>query len=201
MRLKWPFLWAASLKWYIFTLASLYVRSATGSYPVSPDVQACSNSLGRPLYHSDCQAAVDSLPRGSLPTIFTTRAHTTSNNYIQVPVRHVNAQPNPSCMITIDLDGHSQSDQFVSVPWDEIRQMAQVIVTRCVDRMHLGGFITFGLGRTFESLVFPTTYGTGNVPIPIPAWVWQPDDTVEFVAIPSTPPIVDYSEFCEINQN
>ena len=201
MRRKWPFPWAASLKGYIFTLASLYVRSATGSYPVLPDAQACSRFLGSPLYHSDCQAAVDSLPRGSLPSIFTTNAHTTFNNYIQVPVRHMNAQANPSCMITIDLDGHSQSDRFVSVPWDEIRQMAQVIVARCVDRMYLGGFITFGVLRTFESLVFPTTYGTDNVPIPISAWVLQPDETVDFVAIPSTPPIFHYSEFCEIKQN
>ena len=195
MWLKWPFTGASSLKWYIFTLASTYVPPATGYYPVTPDTQACSRFLGRPLYHLDCQAAVDSLPRGSLPSIFTIRARTTFNNYIEVPVYHVNSQFNPSCMITIDLDGHSRTDQFVSVPWDEIRQMAQAIVYRCVDRFQLGGFITFGVGRTFESLIFPTTYGTDHVPIPNPASVLQPDETVSFVAIPYTPPTTDYSEF------
>ena len=195
MRLKWHFAWAASLKWYIFILASTYAPLVTGSYPVTPDAQACSRFLGRPLFHSECQEAVDSLPRGSLPSIFTTRARTAFNNYIEVPFRHMNAQSNPSCMVTIDLDGHSRSDQFVSVPWDELRQMAQVVVNSCVDRFSLGGFITFGVGRTFEALIFPTAYGTDNVPIPNPAWVLQPDETVAFVAIPNTPSIIDYSEF------
>ena len=73
--------------------------------------------------------------------------------------------------------------------------MAQVVVDLCVGRFNLGGFITFGVGRTFESLIFPTTYGTDNVPIPNPAWVLQPDENVAFVAIPDTTPTTDYSEF------
>ncbi|KAL9131218.1 MAG: hypothetical protein Q9175_006826, partial [Cornicularia normoerica] len=130
---------------------------------------------------------------GSLPSIFTTRAHTATNNYIQVPVRYTDAEPEPSCMVTINLDGHSQDDQFVFVPWDEIREMARVIVDTCVDLFNRGGFITYGVGRTFESLVHPTTYGGDNAEIPTPAWVWEPDETVEFVAIPSIPSTNEYN--------
>lgn len=85
------------------------------------------------------------------------------------------------------------NDQFVFVPWDEIREMAQVIVNVCVDITSRGGFITYGLGRTLEALIYPTTYQ--NTEIPTPAWVWQPDGTVESVAIPSMPAINEYSKF------
>ncbi|CAF9934786.1 MAG: hypothetical protein ALECFALPRED_006089 [Alectoria fallacina] len=95
-------------------------------------------------------------------------------------------------MITIDLDGHSQSDQFVFVPWNEIRDMAQHIVDSCVYFLSRGGFITYGVGRTLESLIYPTSYGGDNAEIPYPAWVWEPDGTVEFVAIPSNPATDEY---------
>ena len=165
-----------------------------GAYPESPDARACSQFLGRPLGHAACQAAVDNLPRGTLPSIFTTRAHTTANNYIQVPVRYSDNDLRPSCMVTIDLDGHSRTDQFVFVPWHEIRDMAQRVVDTCVDLLTCGGFITYGVGRTFESLIYPTPYAENSAENPTPAWVWQPDETVGFVAIPSIPTIAEYSE-------
>lgn len=169
-----------------------------GPYPVSPDVQGCGQfplPAEHPLTHWACQGAVDNLPRGALPSIFTTRAHTATNNYIQVPVQYTDAEPNPGCMVTIDLDGHSENDQFVLVPWDEIREMAQVIVDTCVDLLARGGFITYGVGRTFESLVNPTTDEGNNVDIPTPASVLQPDGAVEFVAIPPSLPTNEYSKF------
>ena len=98
-------------------------------------------------------------------------------------------------MVTINMDGHSLNDQFVFIPWDEIREMAQIVVDICVDLMSRGGFITYGVGRTFESLIHPTTYGRTNAEIPTPAWVWQPDETVDSVAIPSTPSTNEYSKF------
>ena len=166
-----------------------------GSYPESPDTRACSYFLGRPLRHGACQAAVENLPRGTLPSIFTTRAHTATNNYIQVPVRYNDIELRPSCTVSIDLDGHSLTDQYVFVPWNEIREMAQAVVDTCVDLLLCGGFITYGVGRTFESLIYPTAYGDNNAEIPVPAWVRQPDDTVESVAIPFTPAYNEYSKF------
>lgn len=164
-----------------------------GPYPELPDAKRCSQFLGYPLGRQACQAAVNNLPRGTLPSIFTTRAHTAANNYIHVPVLYTDAEPHPTCMVTIDLDGHSRSDQFVFVPWDEVREMAQVIVDTCVSSINRGGFITYGVGRTLESLIHPTTYGGNNADIPTPAWVRQPDGTIEYVAIPSTPATNEYN--------
>lgn len=165
------------------------------SYPESPDTMSCSQFLGLSLYHWACQEAVDKLPRGTLPSIFTTRPHSATNNYIQVPVHYADAETRPSCTVTIDLDGHSLNDQFVFVPWDEIRAMAQLVVDSCVDILSRGGFITFGVGRTFESLIHPTAYGGDNDEIPTPSWVLQPDDTVESVAIPFVAASNEYSKF------
>ena len=165
------------------------------SYPDPPDTQACSQFLGKPLSSEACQNAVNNLPRGSLPSIFTTRAHTVTNNYIQVPVQYSDYDLRPSCVVTIDLDGHSQTDQFVTVPWDAIREMAQGVVGSCVDLWRSGGYITYGVGRTFESLIYPTAYEANNPDLPTPAWVHQPDGTVAWVAIPSTSARNDYSKF------
>lgn len=197
MRPQWPLVWAPSSKLCLYTIiASPYVPHVIASYPVSPDAHACSQFLGRPLSLWACQAAVDNLPSGTLPSIFTTRAHTATNNYIQVPVRYTDAEANPSCMITIDLDGHSQSDQFVFVPWNEIREMAQIIVDTCVAFFDHGGFITYGVGRTLEALIHPTAYGGNNAEVPAPAWVQGPGGTVEYVAIPSIPATNEYSKLC-----
>lgn len=195
MRHRWPSKWAHPGRLCLCTLiASPYVPNAIASYPVSPDAHACSQFLGRPLGHWACQAALDNLPSGTLPSIFTNRAHTATNNYIQVPVRYTDTEDEPSCMITVDLDGHSQSDQFVFVPWNEIREMAQIIVDTCVDIFGRGGFITYGVGRTLEALIHPTAYAESNAEIPTPAWVQQPDGTIEYVAIPSVPATNEYSK-------
>lgn len=190
---RWPSLEKLCL---LTLLVSSYPASTMASYPHFPDAQSCSQFLGFPLSHQACQAAVDSLPRGTLPSIFTTREHTGTNNYIQVPVRYPGIDSTPSCVVTVDLDGHSLRDQFVFVPWDEIREMAQRVVNLCVDSTHRGGFITYGIPRTLESLIRPTAYGGDNTEIPAPAWVRQPDGTVDVVAIPSVSATYGYSRFC-----
>ncbi|CAD6592368.1 MAG: hypothetical protein ASARMPREDX12_006046 [Alectoria sarmentosa] len=93
----------------------------------------------------------------------------------------------PRCVVTIDLDGHSQRDQFVFVPYDQVRVMAQRIVDFCVGIFDRGGFMTYGVGRTLEALITPTAYSGGNTDIPTPAYVEQPDESVGLgiVAVPS----------------
>ena len=167
MRLPWVPTWPSSGILRLFTLiASSHVTFVAGSYPVSPDAEACSQFLGYPLNYWSCQAAVDNLPKGTLPSIFTTRAHTATNNYIQVPIHYTDAESYPSCRVSINLDGHSQNDQFVFVPWNEVREMAQVVVDGCVDTLNRGGFITYGVGRTLESLIHPTNYDNAEIPTP-----------------------------------
>ena len=196
MRPQWPPIWIFPQKLCLSALSLiLFIIHAMALYPQPPDVRACSRFLGHPLDRRACQAAVDNLPRGTLPSIFTTRRHTATNNYIQVPVRYHDTELTSSCVVTIDLDGHSLTDQFVSVPWDEIRKMAQVVVDICVSFLDRGGFITYGVGRALESLIHPTTYGINNAEIPTPAWVQQPDGTVEFIAIPSVSATTEYSKF------
>ena len=171
-----------------------------GDYPEPPDARGCSQFLGRPLGHAECQAAVDNLPRGTLASIFTTRAHTATNNYIEVPVRYSDNEVNPSCSVTIDLEGHSLTDQFVFVPWDEVRDMAQAVVDTCVDVLNRGGFITYGIARTLEALIHPKAYGEDDANIPTPAWVRQPDGSIAYVAVPSNPIVNGYSTFsCTLN--
>ncbi|CAD6588376.1 MAG: hypothetical protein ASARMPRED_003540 [Alectoria sarmentosa] len=70
--------------------------------------------------------------------------------------------------------------------------MALQLVDSCVYFLSRGGFITYGVGRTLESLIYPTTYGGDNAELPYPAWVWEPDGTAEFVAIPSNPATDEY---------
>lgn len=197
MRSQWPPVGLFPQRLCLSALSLFpFINLAIALYPQPPDARACSRFLGNPLDRRACQAAVGNLPRGTLPSIFTTRRHTATNNYIQVPVRSHDTEPtSSSCVVTIDLDGHSLTDQFVSVPWDEIRKMAQVVVDICVSLLDRGGFITYGVGRTLESLIHPTMYGENNAEIPTPAWVQQPDGTVEFVAIPPVSATTEYSKF------
>ena len=173
-------------------LISPHIFHTVTSYPEPPDALGCSRTLGRPLSHWACQVALDNLPRGSLPSVFTTRAHTRTNNYIQVPVRNAGVEPRPDCVVTIDLDGDSVNDQFIVVPWDEIRKMTQRIVDTCVKLLGGGGFITYGVGRTLETLI---ANGENNDDNPTPTWVRQPDDTVEYVAIPLVSAVGRHSKF------
>ena len=201
MRPQWPHTRPPSGKPYLFLFCfSSFLKRAMGAYPESPDARACSQFLGRPLGHAECQAAVDNLPRGTIPSIFTTRTHTATNNYVEVPVRYNDNDLSPSCSVTIDLEGHSLSDQFVFVPWNEIREMAQAVVDTCVDILNRGGFITYGIGRTLESLIHPMAYGGDDAKVPTPAWVRQPDGSITYVAIPSAPAVNEYSTFsCTLN--
>ena len=196
MRPQWPRIWPFPQNVGLSALSlSTFILHAVAFYPQPPDARGCSRFLGYPLDRRACQAAVNNLPRGTLPSIFTTRQHTATNNYIQVPVRYNDTELTPSCVVTIDLDGHSLTDQFVAIPWDEIRKMAQLVVDICVSLLDRGGFVTYGVGRTLESLIYPTAYGENNAEIPTPAWVQQPDETIGFVAIPSVSATNEYSKF------
>ena len=188
MRLQSLSYWPLEAKRSLVALLGISnLVSATVYYPEPPDTKTCSQFLGRPLDRSACQAAVDNIPRGDLPSIFTTRSQTATNNYVEVPVRYTDSDSDPRCVVTIDLDGHSQRDQFVFVPYDQVRVMAQRIVDFCVGIFDRGGFMTYGVGRTLEALITPTAYSGGNTDIPTPAYVEQPDESVGLgiVAVPS----------------
>jgi len=152
---------------------------------VGPDVSSCGAIYGA-LSTSPCQVALQGLPTGSIPTIFTSRTSASDNNFVTLPKRYVDSEIHPSCAITIDLDGHSKDNVFVLVPWKKIRSIVQDIIDSCVDRSHWGGFETFGLQRTFDAMIDPRLIEPNEANNAVPAQVVQPDGTIDtsVVAIP-----------------
>lgn len=151
-------------------------------------IKTCGKVFGHPMTEIPCEAALSNLPQGNLPSIFTTREKADTNNYNQVPIRYFDAADNPSCTITVDLDGHSKNDVFVLVPWNQIRSIAAQIIERCVGRFQKGGIQIHGLEQTFEGLIPFTPYDPVTA---APAQVVNPDGLVDptSVAIP-----VDYED-------
>lgn len=178
---RWPF---AITIWVMALLGYLPTALAWQRYPVPPDKMSCSKELGRPLARWKCQAAIDQMPKGRLPSIFTTRQRSPENGWVTVPQRFHDNQGINGCIVHIDLDGHSTKDVFVMVPWDEIREMAQIIMDSCVWQMGSGGFITYGLGKTLQSLTGPVLYDINGREVPRPAWAQQPDGSINAVAVP-----------------
>lgn len=148
--------------------------------PRGPDTFSCSPRLSTTLKRRPCEAALSHLPQGTLPSIFTTRPAAPENNFHQVPKRYFDSGVNPQCSIDVALDGHSQRDVYVLVPWDKIRSMAIDLISLCVDGLSWGGWETFGLNASFEALISPSRYN-GE-----PAVVHNPDGSEDDsrIAIP-----------------
>ena len=145
-----------------------------------PDAHSCTKQYGHPPL-SACEAALNNLPYGELPSIFTSRTSEPTNNYITVPQYYVDSA-HPLCAITIDLDGHSTRDVFISVPWNTIRNITTGIIDRCIARINIGGWETFGLKRAFDAVISPSFIGSedgGST-----AAVADPDGTITSVAVP-----------------
>lgn len=147
--------------------------------PEPPDSSTCSRRFGRQLLRERCMAALEKIPRGALPSVFTTRQSAATNNYIEVPLLYLDDDHHPSCRIVIDVEGRSANNVFVLVPFDAVRQMAQHVIDTCVTRWQVGGRITFGLMNTLRGLLYPRAYDGSPVRIPAPAQVLQPDGVVD----------------------
>ncbi|KAI4185015.1 MAG: hypothetical protein L6R41_004387 [Letrouitia leprolyta] len=110
-----------------------------------------------------------------LNTVFS--LHSSNPGVTQLPRRYTEPAGRLSCTITVDLDGHSQNDVTISVPWDVLRQVTQDLIDKCASR-HLGGAITYGLGNTLDALVNPVAYDGAS--IDLTAIVLQPDGSSAF---------------------
>lgn len=165
-----------------------------------PFVAFCSRLYGHPLSSLSCWAALEKIPRGSLPTIFTTRERSADNNWVQVPVQYYDAglDSNIGCRITIDLDGHSQNDVFVLIPYDIVHDIVQDGIENCVDMRGIGAFSTYGLRNTFQSLLTPTAFDGSAISDSQTYAVQQPDGTIDSVAVPPDPVVEGgYSKLLE----
>ena len=148
-----------------------------------PDTFSCNPLLGMTLKRPSCEAALSNLPRGNLPSIFTTRQGAPTNNWIHVPKRYYDSDHNPECSISVDLDGHSQHNVFVLIPWDKVRAMASDVISSCIDGLSWGGWETYGLNASFEALMPPSPYDS-HTPA-IPAVIHNPDGSeASTIAIP-----------------
>jgi len=164
---------------FLSSIATLLFAIAVSADLGDDDVTVCDERFGKPLERSRCLAALSNVPYSTLPSIFTTRTHSETNNYEQVPRRFVDATTNPACAITVDLEGHSMNDVFVLVPWAEIRAIARATIEYCVGRSTKGGMSTYGLRHVFEAVISPTPYD----PSTEPAAVVNPDGSIDSVAM------------------
>ncbi len=164
---------------FLSSIATLLFAIVVSADLGDDDVTVCDERFGKPLARSRCLAALSNLPYSTLPSIFTTRTHSETNNYEPVPRRFVDATTNPACAITVDLEGHSMNDVFVLVPWAEIRAIARHTIEYCVGRSTKGGMSTFGLHHVFEAVISPTPYD----PSTEPAAVVNPDGSIDSVAM------------------
>jgi len=170
----------------LFSLYTMQIRADI--HPVPPDGYYCSTSLGfRYPAMAACLAAWQDIPRGSGPSIFTTQPRTPTNKYVQVPQSYTDNNLNPQCTITIDLDGHSETDEFVLVPYDVIKDMTQDLITQCVTGQ-MGGRMTYVMKGTLDSLLEPTAYDGSAIFVPLLAVVEQPDGSTGSIVFP--PPAV-----------
>lgn len=163
-------------KWCLSFLTLLVISITFYGTSGHAETLHCSDEYGYPLQVSHCEAALLNVPQGALPSIFTTRE---DNQYVTVPQRFVDHTRLPLCAITIDLDGHSKTDVFVLIPWDEIRKIAARVIERCIGTIAKGGISTFGLSRTYDAFIPPEPYD----PITAQA-VISPDGSVDSVAVP-----------------
>lgn len=167
---------------YLLLLGST-LPSAAENEITRPDIRTCSFVYGA-LTRTACDAALQGIPTGELPTIFTSRRRISGTNFVSLPKRYADSEAHPSCVITIDFDGRSENNAFVSIPWDKVREKAQIVLDDCVGAAAgWGGYATYGLKKTFQALLDNTP--ASGLDRPQPAQVIEPDGSFSDVAIPT----------------
>ena len=149
---------------------------------VHPNTASCNPGYGHPLIRWPCEIALSDIPTGSVPKTFSTKAKTQTDDWEQLPQRYVDNTAKPACVITVELEGHSQSDVSVTISYDMIKNIAINVKENCIHRLSWGGWETYGLDATFRALVPPTGYD-GSIPGQASA-VENPDGSIDSVGLP-----------------
>ena len=149
---------------------------------VHPNTASCNPGYGHPLIRWPCELAISDIPTGSVLRTFSTKAKTQNDDWEQLPRRYVDNTANPACVITVELEGHSQNDVSVTISYDMIRNIAINVKENCIHRLSWGGWETYGLDATFRALVPPTAYD-GSI-FQQPAAVENPDGSMDSVGLP-----------------
>ena len=117
--------------------------------PSPPDFSFCHPFYGRNLIRSECEAAANLLPAGSVPQ----QIVTASNPYGFPIIRE-----SGSCKITVAWNNPDSEDHNApTVALDSFRQMTNWLVSSCVTVNRLGGFATLGLQHAINWIADPTT--------------------------------------------
>lgn len=156
-----PFLWTQTLPFSLLSLVFHILSCITiiQAYEVvEPNTSSCSPGYGNPLIRWPCEVALSEMPTGSALKTFSTKTKSRNDDWIHLPQRHVDEDAQPACAITIDLEGHSQRDVSFSVSYDTIRIIAQNVMNHCIGGHGWGGWETYGLLNTFQSLRRPEPY-------------------------------------------
>ena len=161
---------------------------------IHPNTASCNQGYGHPLPRWPCEIALSDIPIGSVPRTFSTKAKTQTDDWEQLPLRYVDNAAKPICVITVELEGHSQSDVSVTISYDMIRNIAINVKENCVHRLTWGGWETYGLDATFRALVPPVAYD-GSTPRQ-PAAVENPDGSIDSVGLPEGTSGVDGFSKC-----
>lgn len=149
---------------------------------VHPNTASCNPGYGHPLIRWPCELALSDMPTGSIPRTFSTKAKTQADDWEQLPQHYVDNTAKPACVITVELEGHSQSDVSVTISYDMIRNIAINVKENCIQRLSWGGWETYGLDATFRALVPPAAYD-GSI-YRQPAAVENPDGSMDSVGLP-----------------
>ena len=162
---------------------------------VHPNTASCNPGYGDPLIRWPCELAISDIPTGPVPRTFSKKAKTqTDDDWEQLPQQYFDSATKPACVVTIELEGHSQSDVSVTTSYDMIRSIAMNVKKNCIHRLGWGGWETYGLDATFRALVPPMAYD-GSIPRQ-PAAVENPDGSIDSVGLPEGTSGVDgFSEY------
>ncbi|KAG8530593.1 uncharacterized protein KY384_005096 [Bacidia gigantensis] len=127
---------------------------------VTTDMSGCSANYGYPLPPA-CATAFAKIPSDTGPWNFRHFPQAGSDNQLQVPLEYKDDNANPTCIITIDLDGHSDQDG-TSEEWStfpNIKAAASHVISQCVEPASVGVHTP----RWWEFPLAPTTPQPSNV--------------------------------------
>ena len=136
--------------------------------PDPPDGWWCDPGLGfgsRPAL-SACIEAWEKMPESEISTWLTKHALPGSPAAVEeTPLRFVDNENAPRCVITLDLDGESIIHQLLPVQPSLSKVLAAYLVSRCL-ASNQGGVRTYGLARTLRLMVDLPTDANGVRTLP-----------------------------------
>ena len=120
--------------------------------PIPPDVNSCNPALGKDLNRFRCEVAASDIPQDTRLRTFSTKKPTENDDWIDLPRTFDDFEGSPTCVITVELEGHSQRDNLLfGASWDTIRRIALNVITNCVNSHGWGGYV--GLFRALSTLL------------------------------------------------